>query len=193
MRASTGRAARRTATDARSVSSSSPCFACACSRFPALLTPTCGLHVSPPPRHRHPIDYDVHPNLKRNLPPEAGANNFMTRLLSDVHTGVLGEDGRTGSHGLQRGWSFLPSPKQALIPGPRRTHRCCHAPAVSEQSGTRARQSVARRQPTNKAQCERNSRLLAFLFRYWSFSSLPHLSNSSQRSLLESIQPAGPH
>lgn len=40
--------------------------------------------------YRHPIDYDVHPNLKKKLPPEAGANNFMTRLLSDVHTGPLG-------------------------------------------------------------------------------------------------------
>mmetsp|Transcript_24555 Transcript_24555/g.45143 ORF Transcript_24555/g.45143 Transcript_24555/m.45143 type:complete len:427 (+) Transcript_24555:143-1423(+) len=40
--------------------------------------------------YRHPIDYDVHPNLKKKLPPEAGANNFMTRLLSDVHVGVLG-------------------------------------------------------------------------------------------------------
>ena len=39
---------------------------------------------------RHPIDYDVHPNLKKKLPPEAGANNFMTRLLSNVHTGPLG-------------------------------------------------------------------------------------------------------
>mmetsp|Transcript_31988 Transcript_31988/g.67243 ORF Transcript_31988/g.67243 Transcript_31988/m.67243 type:complete len:430 (-) Transcript_31988:282-1571(-) len=40
--------------------------------------------------YRHPIDYDVHPNLKKRLPPEAGANNFLTRLLSDVHTGPLG-------------------------------------------------------------------------------------------------------
>jgi len=40
--------------------------------------------------YRHPIDYDVHPNLKKKLPPEAGANNFLTRLLSDVHTGPLG-------------------------------------------------------------------------------------------------------
>lgn len=40
--------------------------------------------------YRHPIDYDVHPNLKKKLPPEAGANNFMTRLLSGVHTGPLG-------------------------------------------------------------------------------------------------------
>mmetsp|Transcript_5030 Transcript_5030/g.11310 ORF Transcript_5030/g.11310 Transcript_5030/m.11310 type:complete len:423 (+) Transcript_5030:181-1449(+) len=40
--------------------------------------------------YRHPIDYDVHPNLKKKLPPEAGANNFMTRLLSNVHTGPLG-------------------------------------------------------------------------------------------------------
>mmetsp|Transcript_21472 Transcript_21472/g.36872 ORF Transcript_21472/g.36872 Transcript_21472/m.36872 type:complete len:431 (-) Transcript_21472:1078-2370(-) len=40
--------------------------------------------------YRHPIDYDVHPNLKKKLPPEAGANNFMTRLLSGVHTGELG-------------------------------------------------------------------------------------------------------
>jgi len=40
--------------------------------------------------YRHPIDYDVHPNLKKKLPPEAGANNFLTRLLSDVHTGNLG-------------------------------------------------------------------------------------------------------
>jgi hypothetical protein len=39
--------------------------------------------------YRHPIDYDVHPNLRRTLPPEAGANNFMTRLLSDVHVGPL--------------------------------------------------------------------------------------------------------
>ncbi|EJK77677.1 hypothetical protein THAOC_00476, partial [Thalassiosira oceanica] len=42
------------------------------------------------PHIRHPIDYDVHPNLKKKLPPEAGANNFMTRLLSNVHTGPLG-------------------------------------------------------------------------------------------------------
>jgi len=40
--------------------------------------------------YRHPIDYDVHPELKKKLPPEAGANNFLTRLLSDVHTGPLG-------------------------------------------------------------------------------------------------------
>lgn len=40
--------------------------------------------------YRHPIDYDVHPKLKKKLPPEAGANNFLTRLLSDVHTGPLG-------------------------------------------------------------------------------------------------------
>lgn len=40
--------------------------------------------------YRHPIDYDVHPTLKKKLPPEAGANNFLTRLLSDVHTGPLG-------------------------------------------------------------------------------------------------------
>ncbi|KAL3798147.1 hypothetical protein HJC23_005708 [Cyclotella cryptica] len=40
--------------------------------------------------YRHPIDYDVHPNLKKKLPPEAGASNFLTRLLSDVHTGELG-------------------------------------------------------------------------------------------------------
>ena len=40
--------------------------------------------------YRHPIDYDVHPNLKKKLPPEAGASNFVTRLLSDVHTGELG-------------------------------------------------------------------------------------------------------
>lgn len=39
--------------------------------------------------YRHPIDYDVHQNLKEKLPPEAGANNFLTRLLSDVHTGEL--------------------------------------------------------------------------------------------------------
>lgn len=39
--------------------------------------------------YRHPIDYDVHPNLKKKLPPEA-VNNFMTRLLSDIHTGELG-------------------------------------------------------------------------------------------------------
>lgn len=39
--------------------------------------------------YRHPIDYDLHPNLKTKLPPEA-VNNFMTRLLSDVHTGELG-------------------------------------------------------------------------------------------------------
>lgn len=38
--------------------------------------------------YRHPIDYDVHPNLRKKLPPEA-VNNFMTRLLSDVHTGEL--------------------------------------------------------------------------------------------------------
>lgn len=40
--------------------------------------------------YRHPIDYDVHPELKKKLPPEAGANNFLTRLLSDVHKGPLG-------------------------------------------------------------------------------------------------------
>lgn len=40
--------------------------------------------------YRHPIDYDVHPQLKQKLPPEAGANNFLTRLLSDVHVGELG-------------------------------------------------------------------------------------------------------
>ena len=40
--------------------------------------------------YRHPIDYDVDPTLKKKLPPEAGANNFMTRLLSDVHSGPLG-------------------------------------------------------------------------------------------------------
>ncbi|KAL7503159.1 hypothetical protein ACHAXN_000986 [Cyclotella atomus] len=40
--------------------------------------------------YRHPIDYDVHPQLKQKLPPEAGANNFLTRLLSDVHVGDLG-------------------------------------------------------------------------------------------------------
>jgi len=40
--------------------------------------------------YRHPIDYEVHPELKKRLPPEAGANNFMTRLLSDVHRGPLG-------------------------------------------------------------------------------------------------------
>jgi hypothetical protein len=39
--------------------------------------------------YRHPIDYDVHPNLKKKLPPEA-VNNFMTRLLSGIHTGELG-------------------------------------------------------------------------------------------------------
>lgn len=39
--------------------------------------------------YRHPIDYDLHPNLKTKLPPDA-VNNFMTRLLSDVHTGELG-------------------------------------------------------------------------------------------------------
>jgi hypothetical protein len=39
--------------------------------------------------YRHPIDYDVHPSLKSSLPPEAGANNFMTRLLSDVRSGPL--------------------------------------------------------------------------------------------------------
>lgn len=39
--------------------------------------------------YRHPIDYDLHPNLKTKLPPEA-VNNFLTRLLSDVHTGELG-------------------------------------------------------------------------------------------------------
>ena len=39
--------------------------------------------------YRHPIDYDVHPQLKQKLPPEAGANNFLTRLLSDVHVGEL--------------------------------------------------------------------------------------------------------
>lgn len=32
----------------------------------------------------------MHAELKKQLPPEAGANNFLTRLLSDVHTGVLG-------------------------------------------------------------------------------------------------------
>jgi len=40
--------------------------------------------------YRHPIDYDVHPRLKEKLPPEAGANNFLTRLLSDVHSGDIG-------------------------------------------------------------------------------------------------------
>ena len=39
--------------------------------------------------YRHPIDYDLHPNLKTKLPPDA-VNNFMTRLLSDVHRGELG-------------------------------------------------------------------------------------------------------
>lgn len=39
--------------------------------------------------YRHPIDYDVDPGLKKKLPPEAGANNFLSRLLSDVHTGPL--------------------------------------------------------------------------------------------------------
>eukprot|EP00574_Skeletonema_japonicum_P000639 CAMPEP_0201741486 /NCGR_PEP_ID=MMETSP0593-20130828/46838_1 /ASSEMBLY_ACC=CAM_ASM_000672 /TAXON_ID=267983 /ORGANISM="Skeletonema japonicum, Strain CCMP2506" /LENGTH=422 /DNA_ID=CAMNT_0048235823 /DNA_START=75 /DNA_END=1343 /DNA_ORIENTATION=- len=39
--------------------------------------------------YRHPIDYDLHPNLKTKLPPDA-VNNFMSRLLSDVHTGELG-------------------------------------------------------------------------------------------------------
>ncbi|KAL3784285.1 hypothetical protein ACHAW5_010105 [Stephanodiscus triporus] len=39
--------------------------------------------------YRHPIDYDVHPSLRKTLPPEAGANNFMTRLLSDVRAGPL--------------------------------------------------------------------------------------------------------
>jgi len=39
--------------------------------------------------YRHPIDYDLHPNLKTKLPPDA-VNNFMTRLLSGVHSGELG-------------------------------------------------------------------------------------------------------
>jgi hypothetical protein len=40
--------------------------------------------------YRHPIDYDVNPQLKQKLPPEAGASNFLTRLLSEVHVGELG-------------------------------------------------------------------------------------------------------
>ncbi|KAL9180145.1 hypothetical protein ACHAXT_008115 [Thalassiosira profunda] len=39
--------------------------------------------------YRHPIDYDLHPELKKKLPPEADGNNFMVRLLSNVHTGPL--------------------------------------------------------------------------------------------------------
>ena len=40
--------------------------------------------------YRHPIDYDLHPNLKVKLPPDAGVNNFMARLFSDVYRGELG-------------------------------------------------------------------------------------------------------
>ena len=40
--------------------------------------------------YRHPIDYNVHPQLKQKLPPDAGVNNFLTRLLSDVYVGELG-------------------------------------------------------------------------------------------------------
>lgn len=40
--------------------------------------------------YRHPIDYDVHPELRQSLPLEAMSNNFLTRLLSNIHTGTLG-------------------------------------------------------------------------------------------------------
>jgi hypothetical protein len=40
--------------------------------------------------YRHPIDYDIHPELRPTLPLEALSNNFLTRLLSNVHTGALG-------------------------------------------------------------------------------------------------------
>ena len=37
-----------------------------------------------------PIDYNVHPELKKKLPPEAGTNNFLVRFLSNVHLDELG-------------------------------------------------------------------------------------------------------
>jgi hypothetical protein len=40
--------------------------------------------------YRHPIDYDVHPGLRDALPPGAGADNFLTRLLSGAMSGPLG-------------------------------------------------------------------------------------------------------
>ena len=40
--------------------------------------------------YRHPIDYDVHPGLRDALPPGAGADNFLTRLLSGARSGPLG-------------------------------------------------------------------------------------------------------
>ena len=41
--------------------------------------------------YRHPIDYVVHPGASwTRSPPGAGADNFLTRLLSDARSGPLG-------------------------------------------------------------------------------------------------------
>jgi hypothetical protein len=40
--------------------------------------------------YRHPVDYDLDPSIMSSIPPGSDTDNFMVRLLSNVHSGTLG-------------------------------------------------------------------------------------------------------